>query len=262
MGRKLFDQLKIASDDSVLAFAAVPNEMELHANFKDDFISMSQVVQLDPNVIYMEGGLFFRFDESWRWRIEQDALMSRVRDGAVVVVADIDRNILSEQKVEYKEAGAFLDAWAVYDSPKHFVEDGIYPVYGVDEESCWKSSSNIVCQTRNMLVSDWLRPIYADIAEILAISPCLLNSNEFVASGNEYTTGTLLLDRWVDKPHWCHFAVLKRHGFGYVVTIAAQVSADMALERCPDNTRWLVRLITFLREEAMADKARRMRQAP
>lgn len=261
-GRKLFDQFKAVSEESLLSFAVIDDEeaQKTHPNAKSDFLSLMHFVRFDPDVIYIEGGLFYRYGDDWRWRIPRPLLEKCVMQSSVVLVADIDRNKLREEKALYLEAGDFLGTYAQY-SVSHLGEvDSDHPVYGIDETHNWKGSSqNIICKPERMLISDWIRPIYEGISEILIIQPCLLTFMEtIIASANCSTTATLHLDRWVDKPYCCPFAVAKQRRNGYVVTIAAHVSGDLLAERCPDNTRWLTNLAEFLVSQATDDKRRRV----
>jgi hypothetical protein len=72
------------------------------------------------------------------------------------------------------------------------------------------------------------------------------------------TAGTLHNDRWIDKSRPFPFAAAQQWNNGYVVTIAAQVSDDLLVERCPDNTRWLTSLAVFLVSQAADDNRRRV----
>jgi hypothetical protein len=66
----------------------------------------------------------------------------------------------------------------------------------------------------------------------------------------------LCIDELVDSRANCPFASVGKLGDGYVVFIAARVSDDRILERCPGNGRWLVNTIRHLREEGAHDAAR------
>ena len=259
-GRRLFDEFTAISEESLLSFAVVEddNAKSIHPNVKRDFISKSQCLRFNPNVIYIEGGLFYLYGDDWRWRVTETLLKELVARGTVVIVADIDRKKLHEEKEPYRAAGDFLEAYAQYSVADLHENDSDEAVYGVDETSNWKGSpQNVVCRVEKMVVCDWIRPIYDGISEILAVQPCCLTpSQTIVASGNCDTTGTLHLDRWVDKRYYCPFAGAAQHGIGYVVTIAAHVSSDILLDRCPDNVRWLTRLAAHLVTHASEDKRR------
>lgn len=258
-GRKLFDEFSTISEESLLSFAIISDDeaQKTHKNVKNDFLSQTQLSRFAPDVIYIEGGLFYRDEETWR--IPRPMLEDFVFEGGVALIADIDRNHLYEGKTSYRAAASFLGASARY-SVSHLGEtDSRFPVYGIDQTNNWDSAQNVICKPEKMIKSGWLAPIYDGIGEILAVQPCALESfgSSIVASGNCDTTGTLHQDRWVDERDCCPFAIARQYGTGYVVTIAAVVSDDGITEHCPDNIRWLTRLASFLLSHAVADKKRR-----
>ncbi len=111
-----------------------------------------------------------------------------------------------------------------------------------------------------MVVADWLKPVYEGIAEIVVDAPVRLSSwSELLATCNRDTAATLQHDRWVDEHDPVPFASVRALGDGFVVFIAGGVSSDSLLERCPDNTGWLVSIARFLADEV--DKGR-SRQNP
>ncbi len=113
-------------------------------------------------------------------------------------------------------------------------------------------------QPGKMLVSEWLRPVYEGISEILVGSPIKLASfQDAVASGNCDTTGVLRHDVCVDAVDCCPFAAVAKVGLGHAIFIAGDISGDVWLERCPDNIRWLTNLAAFLVEESSREARRR-----
>jgi hypothetical protein len=175
-----------------------------------------------------------------------------VTDGAVIIVADVNTNELRNYKSYYKEAGTFFKAYA-----KYVADDDPDPVYGADQTSFWYVPTEIICKPEKMVISEWLRPIYAGISEILVSIPVRLERwEDIVASGNAGSTRILYHDCWVDQFDWCPFASVARLGFGYTVFIAGSVSHDVWLKRCPDNVKWLTNLDQFLVEEVSHDRNR------
>jgi hypothetical protein len=136
-GRRLFDEFTAISEESLLSFAVVEddNAKSIHPNVKRDFISKSQCLRFNPNVIYIEGGLFYLYGDDWRWRVTETLLKELVARGTVVIVADIDRNYLHQQKKPYRAAGDFLGAYAQYSVAHLGEKNSEEAVYGIDETS-------------------------------------------------------------------------------------------------------------------------------
>lgn len=250
-GRRLYDTLRQQSDDCLLGHIVLSNEEAARYSdprLKADIISYDLVKQLDPTLIYIEGGLF---SHECTWRIPREFAEELVNQGVVLIVADVDVNELSHKKKCYKDAANFLGSVADYGP-----DDDDDPVYGVDEVSFWKGHRQIVCLPEKMVISDWLRPVYSDVSEILVGLPVkLVGWEDLLASANGNTTKVLQLDVWIDDD-CCPFATAARRGHGYVVFIAGLVSSDVWLERCPDNVKWLSNIAQFLVEEASHDRRR------
>lgn len=261
-GRRLFDHFAEDSEETLLSFAVVEDEEaeSTHLRASRDWLSITQCKRFNPDVIYIEGGLFYFYGEDWRWRIPRKLLEHLSVQGTITIIADIDRNMLYQQKHQYRNAGDFLGAYAAYSVSDLDVYDNDSAIYGIDETHRWKhSSQNVICRSDKMFICDWIRPVYDGISEILAVSPSLLitQQSSYVASCNSDSSATLHNDRWVNKPDCCTFAVARQHGIGYVVPIAAQVSHDSITQYFPSNTHWLTRLATFLLSHAAKDKQRR-----
>jgi len=217
---------------------------------RDDIVPYNLIKQLDPNLVYIEGGLFV--DDKGCWKIPREKVEELTRAGAVVIVADADHNELTQHKSYYQEASSLFLSLVDYGK-----KDFPHPVYGADLSSFWKGDRQIVCKPEKMIISEWLRPIYSDISEILVGIPAKLASwQHLVASGNQDSTGVLQDDRWVDRMDCCPFASAGNLGVGYVVFIAGNVSSDVWLERCPENVKWLTNLGEFLVEDAARARTR------
>jgi hypothetical protein len=253
IGRQLYDEFRRISEECLLGHIVLPSEET--SKFSDpqlqkDVISYDLFKRLDPNLVYLEGGLFA--NHKGLWRIPRPLAEELVTAGAVIIVADADVNELRHHKPHYEEASTFLKASANYG-----VRDDPDPVYGADQTSFWRGHRQIVCKPEKMIISEWLRPVYGDISEILVGLPVrLLDWEHIVASCNSDSTGILQGDLWVDRLDGCPFASAARVGLGYVAFIAGNVSDDVWLERCPDNVKWLTNLAQFLLEETSQDRNR------
>jgi len=257
-GRKLYDRLKEISEDCLMGYMVLSDEEAAefsHPHIRNDILSYTLVKRLDPNLIYIEGGLF---DEGGifqgKWRITRSIAEELVASGAVMIVADVDVNRFHSHKPFYKDAMFFLQVSADYG-----VHDGNGPIHGSDQVSYWEGYYQIVCKPEKMVVSDWLRPVYDGVSEILVGLPVRLKgqvSYHFVASGNRDSTGTLGDDVWEEPHDYCPFASAANWGDGYIVLIAGLISDDGWLERCPDNTKWLINLGQFLVDQASRDRIR------
>ena len=253
-GRRLFDSLRDISEEAVVGHVVWGPELDdapVPSDFADDVVRHGVLEELHPNVVYLEGGL--RSLPAGEWRFPRPLLDSVVRNGAVAIVADADQRVLGAEKAAYRDAAAFLGAYADYGA-----EDGPDPVYGADLASYWGSNRTVVVAPVRMGISAWLKPVYEDILEIVVDSPVRLNSwSELLATCNLDTSGTLQHDLWVEHHDPVPFASVRPLGDGFVVLIAAGVSSDHLLERCPSNTDWLLNVVQFLAGESVKDTSRR-----
>lgn len=253
-GRRLYDRFREMSDDCLLGHVVQPNEVASRfkdPRMQDDIVSFDLLQRLDPNILYLEGGLFY--DDTGSWKIPQSLAERLVSEGATLIVADADINELTQQKLYYRQAQGFFQLSIDYG--RH---DDSVPVYGYDDTAGWKGGGRqIVCSPDKMVISEWLRPIYEGITEVMASLPVELSSwQHILASGNQGTTRTLQHDLDVDRYDCCAFAAVANLGLGHAVFIAANVSSDVWLERCPDNVTWLVNVARFLAEKSAQDRAR------
>ena len=253
-GRVLYDRFKDLSDEILLGHLVYDDEpysKVTEDDLKQDILSHDLLRQFRPNIIYVEGGLFA--NEGGLWKIPRKIAEEFCANGGVLIVADVDQNLLYEQKDQYREAGSFFKAFAKYGE-----KDSRHPVYASDETSYWKGYRQILCKPDKMVLSDWLRPMYEGIPAVLAGLPVPLVSFESIlVSCNRDTTGTLHLDRWVHTLDPSPFSSVAQRGSGFAVLITGAVSSDVWLEGCPHNTTWLTRIAEFLVEQANRDRDRR-----
>lgn len=249
-GRSLYDALADSADATMLAhYVSQPGEKSVSSD-ENDIVTEQAVRQLRPTVIYSEGGLS---PYPGRWKIPESLVRELVADGAVFVVADAEVNELTRNKSLYEAAADLFSARVDYGP-----SNGTTPVYGIDERSCWQHPRNLLCRVDAMRISDWLRPTFADIDQVLVGAPCRLRSFESIlASGNVDTSGTLQNDVWVDPIHAFPWASVGTFGSGYAVLLAGAVSSDVLTDACPNNITWLRNLATFLSEEVRRDQLRR-----
>lgn len=253
-GRRLFDHLCAASEEHLLAHA-VWNDADVdrlaERRLRNDIVSLAELRALQPNVMFLEGGLFS--DDRGTWRVPQDEVVRFCEAGGVFVVSDVDINELHQKKSHYDVAARVLGARARYGSA-----DSNDPVYGADEVNCWGSPRNIICESQAMTVSEWLRPIYSSIGRILVGGPvCLGYWGDILASCNARTTGLLCLDQWIERHDCCPFASVAQIGAGFSVFVTGNVSHDRLTEAFPDNLTWLSNAVAFLVSAAQEDRRRR-----
>ena len=247
-GQSLVKSLQDLSDELILKHIVLPDSFTnkiTEPALKHDVLSVSVLDALDPDLIYIEGGLFA--NEDGLWKVPEKIIKERLQLGSIVVVADADCNNVREYKNFYKNVYQLTKASIHYKSKD--------PVYASDSHSCWRGTRQIICKQKNMIIADWLRPIYEGIPAILVGLPAHLRSwDSLLATGNKGTTGTLHLDRWVDEIECCPFASVAKVSNGYVVFIAGNVSDDCWLEGCEHNTKWLTNICNFLVDTARHDR--------
>lgn len=257
LGRVLFDRLKEVSEDCLLGHMIVSDEdAERVRNNPDlcrDKIDHRLMRDFSPNFVYVEGGLFSGKDGTRK--IPADFMMEVCRAGGVCVVADVDTNELRWKKKQYLEIYEQFRALAKYSQ-----RDETEPLNAADEQSCWAGGEKqILCKPTQMIIDDWVKPIYEGIPEILVSLPAVLQTDHVhIASGNEGTTRVLDLDFWSDHYNACVFGAATQLGSGFAVLIAGRVSADIWLEGCEHNTQWLQNLGEFLVAEGGREYARRL----
>ena len=254
-GRTLYDRFREQSEEMLLGYVVWNDEAAervTNAELKPDIISHSLYREFRPSVIYMEGGLFY--DSEGSWRVPETVLRDFCQNGGILIVADVDCNELRQHKAHYDAASRFFGTYARYGTDAHSAD----PVYGADETRHWRGVRQILCNPAKMIISDWAKPIYDGIPEILVGIPgCLSYNDSIIASCNEDTTGILHLDRWIDRPDPCAFASAIQMGDGFAALVAGNVSGDAWLQGCKHNTAWLTQIAAFLAELGAADAIRR-----
>ena len=161
-------------------------------------------------------------------------------------------NDLRKNKDHYRKAAKFLGA-----AVDHGPDDRPGPVYGMDQRSYWRSHRDLICRPKNILFSEWLRPIYNDVSQIVVGAPAKLAAHsQLVATGNTGSTTTLQGDLLVDERAHFPFASAHNYGYGYVGFITGNVSHDTLTGFNPDNIRWLANLGSLLVEDSAIQRNR------
>ncbi|MEU6374344.1 toll/interleukin-1 receptor domain-containing protein [Streptomyces sp. NPDC046909] len=250
-GRVLVDRLRAESEDLLLGHVVFREENvpPVDSPIRRDVISETEFLGFAPNVVVMEGGLLTGRDGTWR--LVRPLAEEFVEDGGTLIVADADFSVLHGQQAGYLEAADFLGARATYRA-------GSWPLVGQDNMRNSGSQKVIRCLPDRMYVSDWLRPVYDGIPEILCSWPVRLHSFKgLLASCNRDST-TVYADGGPESDH-VPWASVCQTGAGFVVLMAGRVTNDVWQERCPHNTAWMVNVCRFLTDAA--DVERRRNQA-
>lgn len=240
-GEQLYEEFGRISGRCLLAHQVDDsNAASTDQRFEGEFLSEAEVREYEPNVVYLEGGLFPPLQEGV-WRVPRPLSEDLVSTGTVFMVADVDTNKLSyDGKRAYREAADFLKASVDYpDSDSR-------PVYASDRSNARGGDRQFALRPEEMDVADWLRPVYEGIGEILVGAPaCLAACESVLASGNRRTTVALHSD--LEEYSGCvPLAAVAEYGEGYVVFIAGAVSGDVWVEKGADNPRWISNLVEFL----------------
>lgn len=250
-GRKLCDSLRERSEDSLVARRVLPSVVlgEMAGEQARESLSEEFVREFAPNLIYIEGGLYA--DERGAWKIDWPVVEDLVDRGAVLILADCGTHELSLHREGYSYAARFLRA------RPQFAAGGV--VYTVDETRYWQHSTQILCRPEQMSLSEWLRPVYDGIDEILVGHPARLCAwQEALLSGNRDSTEVREPggNGSVGPNAPCVLGSTARCGLGHVAFIAGEVSADRWATRCPGNIRWLVSLAEYLACDANNNQTR------
>jgi hypothetical protein len=250
LGRHMFDGLRERAAEAMVGHY-VPSSDEPQPREQDhDTIPIAAVTRLQPEVIYVEGGLHRSPTDPWRFpRVLVEDL---VRDGAVLVVADAELNDAVQHKQLYDEAAPLLGARFVYRNMGDWE-----PVHLADLESNFRSHRSIIVDPADMAISNWLLPAYDGVSRIRVTAPVLLHAaDSILATGNKSTTGTMQGDMWIDRSAVSPWASVRGFGRGYVALVAGAVSHDEITDLYPDNIRWMANLIELLLRESRRDAQR------
>jgi TIR domain len=252
-GRSLLDAFRRRFADVHLAYSVVPDQeiQAIQERVRADFFAASNLDAAGINCLYLEGGLFAARGQ---WKIEERLARGFVERGGLLVIADVNVNAARDFKADYETAFDLLGSGLVYGPSGRSAGQ---PLYGIDETRAYHGARHFRCMPEKMAISEWLRPVYEDVASVAVSLPAIVRTfADILASGNGDTSGTLINDVWCDEKDAFPFAAAHRYGAGYVVLIAAGVSHDLISER-GDNARWLGNTVDFLLADIATDAARR-----
>jgi hypothetical protein len=259
IGRALFDLLQKRLAREIRLASVVqedPGLLPLDPEVGDFVLAAEDVAASAPDVIFVEGGLLLGGDQ---WRIPADLALELVTAGTVLIVADVNANKCAEAPQQYREALRFLGGV----EPDLDRDRNDAPADLVDFHSHGTSATSLVIRPSSMaFLSEWLRPVYEDVDSILASNAVrLLRPVEGIASalatGNATTTRVMRLDLPIADGRPSLFATVTPVRLGFVVVIAANVTADVLLRRSPANGTWLMNIARFLYAEVVAERSRR-----
>ena len=228
-GRQLFDEIRSNSSAAIVSHCVLMNR-PADKGIAGDILTPEDFRKFRPDVVFVEGGLFVNDDGLWK--IPRDIVEEYCRSGGVFIVADVDANEIQNNDAWYSAALSLFGAVLKRNSrnwPKY--------VLGKDEfRNVAGHSKTVRCLPEKMIVSEWLRPTFEGVAEIIAVLPvCLSHWSELAVSCNSDTTsfegGAAPFD--IDC---CPFASVRELGAGFAGIITAGVSYDSggggASEQC------------------------------
>lgn len=248
-GRRLFDEIQANSSAALVSHCVMMNR-PTDRSLAGDVITPDDFREFGPDVIFVEGGLFVNNDGLWK--ISRDIIESHCKSGGVFIVADVDANEMQNHEASYSSAMNLFGAAVKRDARR-----GCGFVLGKDEfRNFGGHSKSIRCLAEKMVISEWLRPTYDGVSEVIAGLPvCLGHWSELAASCNSDTT---CLEG--GQAPWnidcCPFASVKELGAGYTGIITALVSDDGWNKESMGNVRWLHNLLSFLHKESTNNSKR------
>lgn len=245
----MFDGIRSNSSSAVVSHCVLMNRPTDKA-VASDVLTPEDFWKFHPDVVFVEGGLFVNSDGLWK--IPRDIVEEYCRSGGVFVVADVDANELQNKYTLYSAAFSLFGTVLKQNSrnwPKF--------VLGKDEfRNVDGHSKTVRCLPEKMIISEWLRPTFEGVSEIIAVLPvCLSHWSELAASCNRDTTsfegGQALFD--IDC---CPFASVRELGTGFAGIITAGISYDFGETESEGNTRWISNLLTLLHKESAKNSER------
>lgn len=249
-GRVLVDRLRAESEDLLLGHVVYREDRMpgVVPEIRQDVLSETQFLEFAPDVVVLEEGLFTG-QRGDTWRVDRGLAEEFVTGGGTLVVADAGINVLREQRGAYEEAAPFLGARAAFRDRD--------PLESIDNKRNWGSNKQILCRPDHMVLSDWLRPVYDGIPEILCTWPVRLDSfDDILASCNRDSTEVYSGRVWGGEPDAVPWASVRKAGAGFVVLMTGSVTHDALLEGCPYNTAWMANVCGFLTDAAKTERLR------
>ena len=246
-GRKLYERLQRDFDDCRLGYIVLRDNDPAENDINADTVSESELDALDPDLIFVEGGLV----TGELWRIQEECIEKHVTKGTVVIVSDVDWQTLNNNRKPYERVLEFFGVSVAY--------EGTEPVMLYDPQNHYNSEHTIICDPQDIAYESWLAPVYTELPKFAVRQPVPMRAwVELVATCNRSTTRSesYVGGLFSGEPESGAFASMKRIGLGYLVLITGNVSHDTLTDAFPGNLEWLTRLVDHLIERVRIDRRR------
>jgi hypothetical protein len=255
-GGSLFDRLREhCEDDPLLGYAVWADAWTDSGDVYDDRWADQVVTEhafraYDPDLIVIEGGMFER--GSGRWRVPRELLTQMIVRGGVVIAADNDRSVFSDdacwEAIHSSEARRLTGVTARRDALYEKAVGGRVQYLGDPDNT--GPGGTLICQPDRMILPDkGLMPIFAGVNRLAVTQAVAIDAyGLWLATGNEETTGALLRDTWVDRSAHLPWATAWQVDAGFMVFISGGVTSDQLLEQ-GDNDVWLTNIAAHLLAE-------------
>jgi hypothetical protein len=209
---------------------------------RSDLITLEEVENFAPDCIFSEGGLLAAGGA--QLRIPADWLRGYVHRGGVLIVEGLDQG-------ELQSAGRGSGKDEQDEMLRLLLSDGSRPgpfsmPYIRDEYSNDGHSASVVCRPSEMVVSDWLCPVYEGIDRLVVGSPVPLAFSGELLATTEISARVLTMDRYEDSAGPYLWAKVLPDGVGYIAVLTGSIVHDHWVETNPDNARWIQNVIVHL----------------
>lgn len=193
-----------------------------------------------PDVLFFEGGWIEPFGFA---RARVDVLEAYARAGGVVVVADLDRNAAD------RDRDALDRARGPWPAPRY--RRGVRYLH---DQGAIEMGNAQRFFTSQMRVAEWLEPALRGIDSLLVWGAVELDAADGIAASGHPTTKILERDLFTDEGFPWPWASVKEQGKGFIAVIGAHITADIYVNACPDNARWISNLLALLVDRAHENK--------
>lgn len=206
-----------------------------------DATDRAEFAAFAPDVVFLEGGLYWNGQD---WRIPPDVAVTFVERGGVFIVADVERNEITQNYASYAGDLRFFGSHL-----EGYPQDPDQIQYVRDEQSNDGHPANLMCPWP---ANDggWAKEAFDGVDQVLAMAPVALEPRGQVVLWSPPSADLLSMDYFTNNGRLTPLATAERHGLGYAVLIGAAVSFDVVTDRNPANIRWLHNLATILHERS------------
>jgi len=224
-GSALLTHLRSENDVTLRAYV-VPDSFDISGSpYPFDFIRESDLVDYDA--IYVESGVDADIERMHRLPIE--TAKAFVLQGGQLIVADVDRLNAYGCEETLRLSASLLGGLPEYqfggvcylDDPAREA-DGTYRFFPSE-----------------MHVDPWMSSALVGIDSLLVIAPLALQWSGQAAATGHPSTRVLRNDSDVGYPVQPVWACATSFGLGNAAIVAAGISHDVVVHRCPDNARWI-----------------------